>query len=116
MSCASRRSRIEFTDQQLLRMSAMYAEGKGLVHISGVFGISTTAVSARLKASNQPIRGRGRPKKVTAEIVDLIFFMRAGERSWADIASATGLSIGHMHHLLSCREHSNQNPGSEGQA
>lgn len=91
----------------------MYAEGKGLVRISEIFGISTTAVSARLKASNQPVRGRGRPKKVTDEVVNLIAWMRVNERSWADIASATGLSIGHMHDLLSSRKRSNQNPGGE---
>lgn len=97
---AIRKLRIPFTERQLDRIHMMYISGKSLIAISDVFGISVTAVSARLRAMGHPVRSRGAPKKITDEMLKQIILMREQKIPWLKIKEVTGLNINHMCKLV----------------
>lgn len=52
---------IDFTREQLLRMCRSYKAGASLHDLSDEYGISITAVAARLRANGVKLRPRGAP-------------------------------------------------------
>lgn len=83
--------KIPFTAEQMERMKSMYVEEKQTCHyIGGVYGISHSAVLARLVDMGVEIRNQGKLRIYTDDQVHEISQLRAQGHTWAYVIDVVG--------------------------
>lgn len=83
--------KIPFTAEQMERMKSMYGEEKQTCHyIGGVYGISHSAVLARLVDMGVEIRNQDKLRIYTDDQVHEISQLRAQGHTWAHVIDTVG--------------------------
>lgn len=89
----SMRQTVSFTSAQLSDMASMYASGKSLRAIAGIFGISRMGVRSRLIDMSVPMRDFRRMPMLTDEQCSEILFQYA-----------SGVSVSKLSIQFNCHE------------
>lgn len=83
---------IEFTQEQLQTLKAMYLAGMSTRKLSKIYGISPTTVQRRLKSMGVELRDISRNYLVTDSVLETANRMRNAGARWKNVEAATGVS------------------------